>query len=432
MNLLEIAEEHKMLTNAKWAEHFKTEAGSFSVIVPGFDCALDSLTSFWLSFWNLHLNEIRPVYKNSFSWDLRLNKKNLTGSNSSHFYGNQTIPAPLLFQLNKIILSIIPLLILIKHNRFKEPVKMHELNSKTNFVHKILLSKNSNFAKIEYFNSPVKSVLSSFLRQRTIYVQKIKNAVDKGRFLKTAESADFREGKIPITFPKSKTGYLKLTTEVDPIAQLFKSPIKNVNANLKKLKITSIDDEFKELLIALSNRKVSSKGDFEITVDYYRPSLRNFYIEKLVENGFGDIFLALEEMKKDTLFLHDSKTRIKELQALGSRFKLLKTWQNEDNYVEKFDDLFSRTLGQDFDNLIQKLSSIPEVTESDLKYFSNSIHAFEAFYRLERIVNRLSLEVFNPANWKRLQISSSENLYLNTLPLLNSVDPTALHKLSKQ
>ena len=136
-------------------------------------------------------------------------------------------------------------------------------------------------------------------------------------------------------------------------------------------------------------------------------------------------------MKKDSLFLNDSEARLKELQALGSRFKLLKTWQDEDNYVEKFDDLFSRTLGHDFERLIQELSSIPEVTESDLKYFSNSIHAFEAFYRLERIVNRLSLEVFNPANWKRLQISSSENLYLNTLPLLNSVDPSLLQILSK-
>ena len=124
---------------------------------------------------------------------MRSNKKDLTGASSNHFYGNQTIPAPLLFQLNKILLSILPLLILIKHNRFKEPVKMHELNSKTNIVHKIELSKNSNFAKIEYFNPPVKSVLSPLLRQRTIYVQKVKNALDKGRFLATAESADSPE-----------------------------------------------------------------------------------------------------------------------------------------------------------------------------------------------------------------------------------------------
>ena len=148
-------------------------------------------------------------------------------------------------------------------------------------------------------------------------------------------------------------------------------------------------------------------------------------------------------------------------------------WESDqDDFLSAFDQYFASKSDPRMGHVAQSLSELDFVTETDVKYFRpdftntksrlagcgfhpraswwnwierNSIHIFDAIFRLEFILNRISSNVYQTRYWRQIEYSPTshlstaqkepfDKLYYCILPQLNSADESAIsldHILSK-
>lgn len=267
--------------------------------LPMYDSVVDSLFAVFQSKGtNEEFINFTPKYQEFWTPEMGLYSKQ---ENDPEFSYSQLeaakSPAGLLVFFKILIGSILALYF---QKRLMRPVRLHDCRFKSGQLQKLELleKKGKTVANLSYY-TPLKYGLSAKMFKRFSEVKYDFMTQTKYNSIMATIQFDVNWRTMPHLYPKSKEGFLAGNSPfaVDKFL-IWQKDVDTAEIPLKDFVITKVDENFKNLLIAVSEEQGDLESEISFTQQLYMNSLRNYYIKRLLDSGFGELFEDLQAIKR--------------------------------------------------------------------------------------------------------------------------------------
>ena len=273
----------------------------YDQLVDSFFRALFSTISYYSNS-NI-VDELRsyvPNYSEFLTPELGTLSQSETGKEFLFSKAEATVDPVVLLNLFKFFTGTVIAFLYMK--RLLRPVRLHDCNFKVNQLQKFTLSEKcgNTMVNLSFFTSFRPYSVGNIFKRWSEIKYDLSTKILKGDSIMKAQSFDVKMRQLPPLYPKSKEGYFLGNSPFGIETFLLgQKDVSMAEIPIEDLVFTKNDRNFEKLLTAVSEVKTDIEGDISFTQQLHLNSLRNFYIKQLLENGFGDLFEDLSDIKQN-------------------------------------------------------------------------------------------------------------------------------------